>query len=417
MIDTTATAAPGAAARPLESLRILDLSTYVAGPSGAMTLGQLGADVIRIDPMGGATDVRRLPLDSKGNSLYWAGLNKAKRSAEIDTSTAEGRDLVMAMLAVPGGGNGIMITNAVGQRWLEYDELVRHRPDAIQVHISGLSDGTPAVDYTVNCEVGLPLITGPAELDRPVNHVLPAWDLLTGLHAAIAILTSERIRARTGRGQRVQLSLADVAVATMCHLGFVGDVAVNGHARLREGNYLYGSFGCDFATADGERVMVVALTQRHWRNLVKLTGIHEAITALEHSLDVDLAAEEMRYRYREVLAALIRPWFEQRSLADVITDLESSQVLWGRYRSLEDFVGDPASLLHMSHLVEEVEHAGIGRIPTPRSVLNFPGIANESPASAPTVGQHTSEVLRELLGIDDAQVEDLQRRGVVGGRR
>src|SRR3954451_23512483 len=91
---------------PLAGVRVVDVSTYVAGPSGGMTLAQLGADVIRGDPVGGATDVRRLPLDRNGRSLYWAGLNKGKRSIEIDTSSAVGRDLVARLLSVPGDGNG-----------------------------------------------------------------------------------------------------------------------------------------------------------------------------------------------------------------------------------------------------------------------------------------------------------------------
>jgi 2-methylfumaryl-CoA isomerase len=400
---------------PLDGLRVIDISTYVAGPSGAMTLGQLGADVIRVDPIGGATDTRRLPLDADGHSLYWAGLNKAKRSVEIDTSTAEGRDLVGDLLAAPGPEGGILLTNAVGQAWLGYEELARRRPDLIMVHIAGRSDGQPAVDYTVNCEVGLPLMTGPTELDRPVNHVLPAWDLLTGLHAALGILSAERARARTGRGRLITVSLSDVAVATMAHLGFVADVALNGRGRLREGNYLYGSFGCDFPTADGRRVMIVALTERHWRNLVKLTGSGETVTALERSLGVDLSAEEVRYRYREVLAALFRPWFESRSYEEVAAGLASSQVLWGPYRSIAELVQDPTSLLHTSDLMHDVEHAGIGVFPTPGPVLRFDAGNGSPPASAPRLGEHTAAVLGEVLGFDEARVKDLQARGVVGG--
>jgi 2-methylfumaryl-CoA isomerase len=289
---------------PLAGLRVIDLSTYVAGPSGTMTLAQLGAEVIRVDPVGGATDTRRLPLDAKGNSLYWVGLNKAKRSVEIDLRSPEGRELVVGLITAPGPANGIMLTNAVGQRWLDYDTLRQRREDLIQVHIEGRRDGKPAVDYTVNCEVGLPFITGPVDFDRPVNHVLPAWDLLTGLHAALAILSAERVRARTGRGQQVTVALSDVAVAAMGHLGFVADVVVTGRGRLREGTYLFGSFGSDFPTADGHRVMIVALTERHWRNLVEMTGLSETIAALEQSLQVDLDAEEARYEYRQVLAAL-----------------------------------------------------------------------------------------------------------------
>jgi 2-methylfumaryl-CoA isomerase len=402
--------------QPLEGLRIVELSTYVAGPSGSMTLAQLGAEVIRIDPIGGATDTRRLPLDAKGNSLYWAGLNKGKRSVEVDTSSEEGRDLVRNLLAAPGPGGGILVTNAVGQRWLDYEAIRGCRDDLIEVHITGRSDGKPAVDYTVNSEVGLPLITGPVDVDRPVNHVLPAWDLLTGLHSAIAILAAERQRARTGRGQLVTVSLADVAVATMAHLGFVGDVVVNGRGRLRDGTYLYGSFGCDFETADDRRVMVVALTSRHWRNLVKLCGVGEAIEALQRSLGVDLGDEEARYRYRELLSALFRPWFEGRPYDEVVARLEESQVLWGPYRTVWEFVTDSSSLLRTGDLMADVDQPGIGAYPSPRPVQQFGAWAERSPAPAPIIGEHTDDVLAGLLGLDAHQLEGLRERGVIGGQ-
>jgi 2-methylfumaryl-CoA isomerase len=403
------------AAAPLEGLRIVDLCTYVAGPSATMTLAQLGAEVIRVDPVGGATDVRRLPHAPSGSSLYWAGLNKAKRSVEIDTSSVEGRDLVGALVGAPGPEGGILVTNAVGQPWLSYEAMRRHRDDLIEVHIAGRSDGKPAVDYTVNCEVGLPLMTGPVDVDRPVNHVLPAWDLLTGLHAAMAVLAAERTRVRTGRGQLVSVSLADVAVATMAHLGFVADVAVNGRGRLRDGNYLYGSFGSDFPTADGPRVMIVALTERHWHKLVELTGIAEAVAALETSLKVDLNAEEGRYRYRQVLKALMRPWFEERPFEEVTASLDRARVLWGPYRSVENLVTDPSSLLHLSDLMVDVDQPGIGTFPVPRPVLGFSEWDDAAPAPAPVLGRDTDDVLGRVLGLGADDLADLRSRSVIGG--
>ena len=401
---------------PLAGLRIFDVSTYVAGPSATMTLAQLGADVIRIDPIGGATDTLRLPHDRHGTSLYWAGLNKAKRSIEIDTRSPEGRELVVRLVTAPGEHNGIVLTNVVGQQWLSDEVLRERRADLILVHIAGRRDGRPAVDYTVNCEVGLPLVTGPVDLDRPVNHVLPAWDLLTGLHAAIGILAAERVRRATGRGQLITISLADVAVATMGHLGFIADVVVNGRGRLREGNYLYGSFGCDFPTADGQRVMIVALTEHHWRNLVKVTGLTETIAALERSLDADLADETARYRHREVLAALLKPWFEQRTLDDVRAGLEESRVLWGTYRTVEDLVADPTSLMNTSDLMTDTDQPGVGRFPVPRSVLHFSGSDELPPRPASPLGSDTSEVLQAVLGLDGAELDDLRARSVIGGR-
>lgn len=408
---------PASTPLPLDGLRIVDLSTYVAGPSGGMTLAQLGADVIRVDPVGGATDTLRLPRDAKGHSLYWASLNRGKRSIEVDLRSAEGRDLVVRLLAAPGEGAGILLTNAGGLPWLDYETLTVHRPDLIKVSITGLSDGSPAVDYTVNCEVGLPLLTGPAGSGQPTNHVLPAWDLLAGLHAAVAILAAERARARTGRGQDVTLSLADVAVATMCNLGFVADVVANGSGRQRDGNYLYGSFGCDFETLDRRRVMVVALTKRQWQALVEVAGVGEPVAALERALGVDLSREEVRYEYREVVAGLVRPWFARRTLDEVVEALGQTTVLWGVYRDLEEFVADPSSLLNRSRIVEQVEHPGIGTLPTPGSVLDVAGLDGLPPGRAPVLGEHTDEVLRSLLDLDDAAIAELQHAGVIGEPR
>lgn len=400
---------------PLAGLRILDLSTYVAGPSGTMALSQLGAEVIRIDPIGGATDTSRLPVGPDGTSLYWAGLNQGKRSVEINLRSSEGRDLVGRLLAGSGPSGGILVTNAVGQGWLSWEELVPYRADLILVKILGRPDGKPAVDYTVNCEVGLPLMTGPTDIDRPVNHVLPAWDLLTGLHAALAILVAERNRARTGEGQSLTVALSDVAVTAMAQLGFVADVTVNGQGRLRDGNYLYGSYGCDFATADRQRVMVVALTQRHWRHLVELTGVGETIGALERSLGIDLGDEDTRYRYREVLSALMTPWFATRTLAELKGALDGSNVLWGPYRTIDDLVRDPDSLLGMSQVMGEVDHPRLGRYPAPRCVVVDERGSEAQIRRAPVLGEDTESVLTSLLGLDPLALGRLVEAGTIGG--
>jgi len=419
MTDPTAatTTAPTPVAQNaglLAGLRILDLSTYVAAPSAAMQLAQLGAEVIRIDPIGGATDARRLPMDAGGHSLYWAGLNKGKRSIEVDVRSDEGRQLVVDLLTATGPDGGIVLTNAVGRSWLSYDNLSQARPDLIMVHILGRADGTPAVDYTVNCEVGFPYMTGPVDSTRPVNHVLPAWDFLTGLHAATAVLAAERHRSRTGEGRLIRVALEDVAAATVAHLGMIADVVVNGRGRLRDGNYLYGSFGCDFQTADGDRVMVVALTERHWRNLVEMTDTGEAISALERSLGVDLQDEGVRFEHRELLAALFTPWFERHGTEDVHKGLDDSQVLWGSYQTVEEFVRDPGSLVARSPLFAPVHHPGIGTFPTPRSVLDG-ARPDGPPAPAPLPGQDTEAVLRELLGLNGEAIGDLRQRRVIGG--
>jgi len=400
---------------PLEGLRIIDVSTYVAGPSGAMTMAQMGADVIRVDPIGGAPDVRRLPLAPSGQSLFWAGLNKGKRSIEVNFGSAEGRELVQALIAAPGPDGGFLLTNSVGATWLEYDELRKVRDDVIKIFIRGRSDGKSAVDYTINAEIGLPWLTGPIESGRPVNHVLPAWDLMTGVYAATAVLAAERVRHRTGRGQNIDISLANVAVATMANLGYVADVQINENKRVRDGNFLYGGFGIDYQTADDVRIMVVALTPRHWRSLIELTGVAEAVDRLQESLGVDFAKDGDRFTHRRVLNDLIRPWFQARNGDEAIAALESAGVLWGRYRTVTELVNQPDSLLHTSGLLHNVEQPGIGTYSVPGPVLEFSGWTPGEPKPAPMLGENTDEVLGSILGLADHELSDLRQRGVIGG--
>jgi 2-methylfumaryl-CoA isomerase len=400
-------------AGPFSGLHIVDLSTYVAGPSGTMTLAELGADVLRIDPLGGATDTRRLPLAPDGSSLYWAGLNRYKRSLTLDLRSPAGRDVVRRLLGRAGDGGGILVTNAVGQPWLEYDELRRARADLIMVHISGRADGRPAVDYTINAEVGLPWLTGPADSTRPVNHVLPAWDLLTGLHAAIAVLAGVALRRRTGEGQLARINLSDVAVTTMSRLGFLADAAINGHARLRDGNYLYGSYGNDFVAIDGRRIMVVALTNRHWTQLVQVTGAATVISSLEDRLGADFSREQQRYAHRDLISAVLAPWFASREYADVVAALESAQVLWGEYRRVEALDDGPESPVAVSGLFTQVEQPGTGTYPVPRPVTRMSTWQPGDPPPAPVVGEHSADVLVEWLGCDSAEIEQLRKDGVL----
>lgn len=180
---------------------MLEIWTFVAAPLAGMTLARLGAEVVRIDPIGGAPDHQRWPLTTDGASLYWTGLNKAKQSLSVDFRSDEGRDLIQRLVAESGPNGGIVLSNAVGRSWLSADSLERIRPDLIHLQIQGLSDGTPAVDYTVNAAVGFPLITGPQGHQDPVNHGLPAWDIACGLYAALGMPSAERARRETGQPQ------------------------------------------------------------------------------------------------------------------------------------------------------------------------------------------------------------------------
>ncbi len=255
---------------PLTGMQVVECASYVAGPTGGLTLAQLGAEVVRIDPLGGGHDHRRWPLAPSGESYYWSSLNKGKRSVAVDLRSPEGQDLVVALITAPGPDRGLLIDNVVGRPWLAHDALAARRQDLIHLRVQGHPDGRPAVDYTVNAGVGVPQITGPEGADgasEPVNHVLPAWDLITGVSVAAGMLAALHDRERTGNGAFIELALSDVALAGVSNLGWLSEAELRGGDRPRHGNHLYGSFASDFATADGHRVMVVALTEGQWKAL------------------------------------------------------------------------------------------------------------------------------------------------------
>lgn len=401
----------------LTGMRVVEVSSFVAAPLGGMTLAQLGAEVIRVDPLGGGPDRQRWPLADSGTSMYWAGLNKGKRSVTADFRSAEGRDLVARLITAPGPDAGIVLTNQGSRPWLSYEALAARRADLVHVGIDGRHDGSPAVDYTVNAETGFPHVTGPPEHAGPVNHVLPAWDVACGLHAALALLAADRQRRRTGQGQQVRLALADIALAMAGNLGFLAEAQVGGVDRGKVGNHLYGSFARDFATADDHRVMVVALTPRHWADLVAVTGLTETVGAVETGLGADFSTEGDRYRHREVLTALLEPWFADRRVSEVEEALGGTSVLWSRYRSFTDLTANGAEALRANPMMDTVDQPGIGEHLAPGSPLSLAGHVRQPAQPAPQLGEHTGAVLGELLGMSTTDLAELQDQKVIGEPR
>jgi 2-methylfumaryl-CoA isomerase len=408
---TSLSQAPPRGAAPLDGLTVLEISSFVAAPLGGLTLAQLGAEVIRIDPIGGSADIGRWPLAETGTSLFWTGLNKGKRSVTLNFRDPEGRRLLADLVARSGSGGGIVLTNAVGQAWLGYDELAAIRPDLIHLQIQGHHDGRPAVDYTVNAAIGFPMVTGPEGFEGPVNHVLPAWDVACGLYAAIGLLSAERRRQRAGLGSRITLSLEDVALGVTGHLGFLAEAQLTRADRPRIGNHLYGGFARDFGTADGERVMVVALTRRHFADLAAATGLTGTFAELARLLGADFGTDGDRYRHREVIASLLSPWFASREVADIARELADTSVLWSRYRHFTDLVADEE--LAANPLLSQISQPGVGAVLAPGSPLAQDGALEARPA--PVLGADTADVLTGFLGLSADAVRALSKRGIAGG--
>jgi 2-methylfumaryl-CoA isomerase len=396
----------------LSGLRVIEGAAFVAAPSGAMTLAQLGADVIRFDLIGGGLDYRRWPVDQHDNSLFWAGLNKGKRSIAVDFRKPEGQEILARLIGAPGEDAGLFLSNFPARGWLSYESLKRQRDDLIYVNLTGDRHGGSAVDYTVNCEVGFPYLTGNG--DEPVNHVLAAWDVITGQTLALGLLAAERHRRKTGAGQFVQLALADVALATLGHLGFIAEAQINGE-RDACGNYLYGAYGKDFVTADGRRVMIVGLTGNQWSAIRKATGLNDALDQLGVRLGLDLRAEGNRFRAREAITDILAPWFAAHAFKEVCAQLDAHGVCWGKYQTVGELVSSDPECSPANPLCNEIEQPAIGRYLAPGNPLNFPQSARAPVAPAPRLGEHTDQILADELGLSGAEIGRLHDAGIVAG--
>jgi 2-methylfumaryl-CoA isomerase len=288
--------------------------------------------------------------------------------------------------------------------------LTALRPDLIHVEVSGRADGGTGVDYTVNAGIGFPMVTGPAELAAPVNHVLPAWDVACGIYAALAVVTALRHRDVTGGGQQVSIPLENVALATAGNLSFFTEVMVNGTARERIGNSVYGQYGQDFTSSDGASFMIVALTGRHFRDLTELTGTTKAVAALAETLDADFTDEGQRYRHRDALTGLFAEWFADHTADEVSAGLARTSVLWDRYRTFADVVAEDR--LAGNPMFSTLNQPRVGEYLAPGLPMAIGGVYPPA-AAAPALGEDTVAVLNEWLGLAAGEIAQLTQAGTV----
>ncbi|WP_434621685.1 CoA transferase [Tabrizicola sp. M-4] len=397
----------------LAGMRVVEGSAFVAVPLAGMTLAQMGADVIRFDRPQGGLDAHRWPVTRDGTSLFWAGLNKGKRSLAVDMARPEGQEIVTDLICAPGPDAGMFLTNLRVRGWMDYPALKARREDLIMVSLLGTRRGEPAVDYTVNPSLGFPMATGAEGSTDPVAHVLPAWDCIAGGMVVNALLAAERHRLRTGRGQLAELALKDVAAAMLANLGIVGEVLANGVDRPKAGNSLYGAYGQDFLLACGRRVMVIGLTDRQWRGLVKVLDLAQEVANLGQRMALDLSREGDRWAARKEITALFAPWFAARRLEEVAPLFDGAGLTWSVFRSFAEAVQQDPDLSEDNPMMRVIHQPGVGSLPVPGSPVTFSDLARMGPAPAPVLGEHTEEILGDVLGLGSGQIGKLMDEGVV----
>lgn len=400
----------------LSGLSLIEVSSFVASPTAGLYCAQMGAEVIRVDQIGGGLDYDRYMLTQEGRSLSWENLNRAKKSVAVDMRSGEGRELVQELARKTGQ----LITNVPEKSFLSHATLAEGRADMITVRIMGWGDGRQAMDFTVNAASGYPLMTGPSDWDAddppPVNQMLPAWDFITGAYTAFALMAALRHRDMTGEGGEVRIPLGDVAIGTIANSGAMAEMLYRGGDRQRLGNAIWGAFGRDFRTRCGTRFMVAALTPKQWAGLVEAFGVADEIAAIEQRLGISFAvSDHNRFTHREELFAVFQKVADGTDYDDLAPRLAASGTTFERYRTMHQAATDPDLVTNNPLFGPAPSNPSGLDYPAPGPFANMPEQARGAPCPAPFLGADSEEVLAEKLGLSSGHISRLMDAGIIAG--
>lgn len=393
--------------QPLDGVRVLDLTRVMTGPYCTMMLGDMGADVIKIEQPGKGDDTRPWgPPFLEGESAYFLSVNRNKRSVTVNLKDPAGRDIVHRLARE----SDVVVENfspgTAGRLGLGYDDLRALRPDLVYCSISGFGQDGPghdrtAYDIIVQGMSGMMSITGQPD-GMPTKMGVPIADLTSGMFAAFAILNALYHRLRTGEGQYIDNSMLGAQVALLAYYG-VGYFAT-GVVPTRQGNRHQTVTPYDtFQTSDGY-VNVAIGNDSLWQRFCQVFSLTEA------AADPRFATNASRMAHLEPLYAAMNGALSTRSTTEVMRMLDAVGVPAGPISTL-DRVFAQEQTLHLG-LKQEHEHPTIGKFAVPGVPYRFSGTPSVTRHAPPLLGQHTAEVLTGL-GLDEEAIGRLRERGVV----
>ena len=402
----------------LSHLRVLDLSRVLAAPWATQILGDLGAEVIKIEKPGEGDETRHFgpPFlttenGQRGDATYFLTANRNKKSVAIDFSKPEGAELIRRLARRAHIVVENFKTGALARYGLDYKSLAAENPALIYCSLTGFGHDGPykdkaGYDYLIQGMGGLMSVTGQPDGQpgaEPMKVGVAVSDLVTGLYTGIAILAAVIHQSRTGEGQEIDMALFDCQAAALANqaTNYLAGHMVPGRLGNAHPNIVPYQV---FATRDGHLILAVA-NDGQFRRFAEAAGVGHLAG------DRRFATNAERVGHRDTLIGLIEPLFPGRTTAEWIALLEAANVPCGPINRVDQVFADPQAIAR--GMTIRMNHAAAGALDLPASPLRLLGTPPEYRTAPPLLGEHTAEVLTGILGLDAGGVARLRERGIL----
>lgn len=393
--------------QPLEDIKVLDLSRVYAGPGGSMILGDLGADVIRIESPNGTDSMRDWVPFVEGESTYYMCANRNKRSITLNLKNKTGKDLLLKMVKDADVVLENFKTGTLAKMGLGYEELKKVNPAIILCSVTGYGQTgpyshEPGFDPVIQAIGGIMDVTGFPD-GEPTRVGVPVVDIMTSQYVAISIISALRLRDHTGEGQHIDISLLDVQLSSLANIS--SSYLNTGSISKRIGNshsYIvpYQVFQCK-----DRPLMVCAGNDRLYKKLCDVLG------HAEWADDEKYKTNNKRIENRQELTSQIQEVFSGKSADEWFQLLSNAGVPAGPVNNIEQVFEHPQ--VKARETVEEVSHPTLGTIKLVKSPIRFSGLQIQTKNHPPLLGEHTDEFLEKELGFEKAEIYRLREEGII----